>query len=99
MTLTVFLLALGATARLTRAITDDYIAGWARAIPLRKWGPDHWVSYWVHCPWCVSPYVGAGVFTTAWFYSNQSWWVILSAVLTASWLIGIAASWLDGDRA
>lgn len=92
MTLSVFLLALGATARLTRLISDDAILGRFRAWFITRYGPDHWTSYLLHCPWCLSPYVGAGVFTTAWFYGGTAWFVIVSAVLSASWLIGTVAS-------
>ena len=93
MTLSVFLLALGASARLTRLVTDDAILGRFRTWFIRRWGPDHWTSYLLHCPWCVSPYLGAGVFTTAWFYGDTPWFIIVASVLSASWLIGTAASY------
>lgn len=96
MTLSVFLLALGATARIVRLITDDAILGKLRAWVIRKTGdPDHWAPYLLHCPWCVSPYVGGAIFTCAWFYGSTPWFIIPAAVATASWIIGIAAGWLD----
>lgn len=95
MTLAVWLLTLGATLRTTRLITDDAIAGPPRAWIMRHYGPDHWTSYLLHCPWCISPYIGAALYTAAWYIGHTPAWLITTSVLTASWIIGITASWLD----
>ncbi|GGG04136.1 hypothetical protein GCM10007304_17830 [Rhodococcoides trifolii] len=97
MTVTVFLLALGATARLTRLISDDYVTRYLRALVIRRRGADSDSAYLVTCPWCLSPYIGAAIFTTAWFYGEHPGFLIPAMVATASYIIGIAASWLDGD--
>ncbi|MFT4086145.1 MAG: hypothetical protein QM658_03170 [Gordonia sp. (in: high G+C Gram-positive bacteria)] len=95
MTAALFFLALGAAARLTRLITDDRLLGRLRAWALRRWGSEHPITYWLYCPWCVSPYIGGAVFTTAWFYGDTAAFVIVACTLTASWLIGVSSSWLD----
>lgn len=91
MSLSVFLLALGATARLTHLVTDDRILGWLRAAAMQRFGPDHPAVYWLYCPWCVSPYLAAAVFTTAAFYGGTTAFTITAAALTASWVIGTIA--------
>ena len=95
MSLAVFLLTLGAAARVTRLITDDRILGGVRAWVMRRLGPDHPVTYWVYCPWCVSPYVCAALFTLAWFVGETPGYLIPAFALTASWLIGVAATLID----
>lgn len=95
MTIAIFLLALGATARITRLITSDYIARHARAWVIRRLGPDHDLAYLVTCPWCLSVWLAGGVMALAWFYGSHAGFIIPAAALTASYLIGIAASILD----
>lgn len=96
MTITLFLLALGATARTVRFINSDYITRGIRAYFIRHLGEEHDIPYLLTCPWCLSPYIGAGIFTTAWFYGTHPGFIIPAMVLSASWIIGIAAGILDG---
>lgn len=96
MTLTVFLLSLGATARLTRLITDDYITRRLRAIVIKRTGHDSDLSYLTTCAWCLGMWVSGGVFALGFFYGGQPWFVWPAAALGASWLYGIAATILDG---
>lgn len=96
MTLTVFLLALGATARLTRLITDDYITRGIRAFVIKRTGHDSDLSYLATCAWCLGLWVSAGVFALAYFHGEQAWFVWPAAALGASWVYGIAATILDG---
>jgi hypothetical protein len=65
--LTVLILA-GATARLTRLVTEDTITGPMRAAIMRrsKNGPDGWAYLWVSCPWCVGLWIAAAVTLAAW---------------------------------
>lgn len=64
--LTTVILA-GATARLTRLITEDTITA-----PLRTWvmrkagGPDTMAYTWIKCPWCVGLWIAFAVTLTAW---------------------------------
>jgi hypothetical protein len=79
-------LAVLATARLTRLVTTDSITD-----PARAWLHDHtppWVTYLVHCPWCVSVWLGAGV-AAATYNWPRTWPVQIALVgLTASYVTG-----------
>lgn len=56
----------GATARLTRLVTEDTITGPIRAALIRRRGPKSlWVA-WVRCPWCVGLWLAAGVTLAVW---------------------------------
>nr|WP_218681062.1 DUF1360 domain-containing protein [Rhodococcus qingshengii] len=92
MSITIFLLTLGAAARLTRLVTDDYITRHFRAFFIRRYGPDNDLAYLVTCPWCMSMYISGGMFTLAWFYGWHPAFIIATAALTASYLIGTAAT-------
>lgn len=97
MTLMVFLLTLGAMARLTRLVTDDYLTRHLRALVIRRTGHDSDLSYLMTCAWCLGLWVSGAVFTLAYFCGDQPWFVWPAAALTGSWLYGIAATILDGD--
>lgn len=98
MTITIFLLTLGAIARLTRLITSDYIARHIRVWAIRRFGPDHDLAYLVTCPWCLSVWIAAALTPAAWFWGEHPGFVIPAAALTISYLIGIAASVLDATE-
>lgn len=91
----VFLLSLGATARITRFIIRDYLFRHPRAWIIRRLGPDNDIAYAMTCTWCLSVWVGCGVFALAWFYGDTAAFQILSAGLTASFLIAAAAPLFD----
>lgn len=96
MTVAVFLLALGATARITRFINADALAGPLRAAATRIAGDeDRGVAYLVRCPWCASMWVAGGVYAAAYFYGHTAGFLIATAALSASFLIGLAADVLD----
>lgn len=95
MSLVVALLALGATARITRFFNKDYLARGVRIILIRRFGPDHDLPYLVTCPWCLSVWVAGGIFTTAWFYGEHAGFQIPALALTASWLYAIVAAYVD----
>lgn len=91
-----FLLALGATARLTRLVTDDYITRHLRVWVIRRTGAGSDWSWLMTCAWCLSMWVSGAVFTLAYFYGAQPWFVWPAAALSASWLYGLTATHLDG---
>lgn len=97
MTITIFLLTLGAVARLTKLITDDYIARHLRAFFIRRLGPDHDISYLVTCPWCLSAWFAGALFPVAWFYGEHPGFIIPAAVFSASYLVGAAATLLGAE--
>ncbi len=93
----VFLLALGATARITRFINADVLAGPIRALALRiaRGDDDHWLPYLARCPWCASIWIAAATFTLTWYYAHTPAWWITTAALSASYLVGLLADVLD----
>jgi len=78
-----------ASARITRLIVSDTITAPARAWVVGKLGADSRLVYLVHCSWCSSIYVGAGVASTTVFGPGWVQWIWLA--LTASYVTG----WLD----
>lgn len=96
MTITIFLLALGATARLTRLLTQDYILRNFRAFFIRHFGPDSDIGYGIGCAWCCGFWISAAVLPVAWFFGNELWFQLPAAALSASYIIGIANGILDG---
>lgn len=87
------LLAL-ATFRLTRFVTADDYPLW---VPLRrkittKWPPNPgaW-SEIVVCPWCASPYLGAGLFV--WWLYWPAGLAPVAVILACSAVAGTLAEW------
>lgn len=80
------ILAVLATARLTRLVNEDAILDGPRAWMTEHAGPK--TVYLIHCPWCVSIYLGAGVAAAT--YNWPTYWPVQVG------LLGLAASWLTG---
>lgn len=90
------LLAIGATYRLTRLLTADFITKPIRTFVNRRWG-DNRLSYFVTCDWCVSFWFAWAPVTAAVLWpTNRVVWIVLLA-LTASAVTGLAASRLEGE--
>lgn len=60
--------------------------------PRQPWA---FLSALVGCSWCTSVWVAFGVLAPLWAWYGYDWRLYPLAALTASWLVGIAASWLD----
>jgi hypothetical protein len=89
-------LAIGATYRLSRLVTADYVTKPLRTAVNRRYG-DNRLSYFVTCDWCVSFWVSWPVaFAAIWWPTNRLVWIVLLA-LTASAITGLAASRLEGE--
>ena len=89
-------LAIGATYRLSRLITADYVTKPLRTEVNRRFG-DNRFSYFITCDWCVSFWVSWPIaFIAIWWPTNRLVWIILLA-LTASAVTGLAASRLEGE--
>lgn len=97
MTVTMFVLALGATARLTRVFNADVIAERFRMAVYSRWGADSHAGVLVRCPWCLSPYIGAVVLAAGWYSGQATWWTYAAAVLSISHVTALAAAWLDDE--
>lgn len=89
MDLGTLLLAVLATARLTRLVTDDRITEAPRVWVARR---GEMIGYLVYCPWCVSIYTGAAVAASWWAWGGQSWHTALMLALSASHATGYLAS-------
>lgn len=88
-----FLIALGATLRLTRLVTADRITEAPREWLLHRWGDESLRGYLLSCDYCASMYVApvvAGV-TVAWGDNR----VVVAGLLalTASMVAGLVARW------
>lgn len=89
------LLAVLATARLTRLVARDAITDPARAW-LHAHGPE-WLTYLVHCRWCASIWLGAGVAAAVYNWPAR-WWVAIPLIgLAASHITGLLARLEDSD--
>lgn len=93
----VYLLALGATLRITRFLTADLLAEGLRGWAARTFGPDSKLAYLVSCAWCASIWVAAAVTSAAYQWGCRPWFIVVAAALSISWLTGIAAVNLDEE--
>lgn len=75
-----------ATYRLVRLVTEDQVtANWRRRIGKR--GPT--ADYFVHCSWCTSVYLAAGVVAARRFVPKA--WSPVAQVLALSAVSGLLA--------
>ena len=74
-----------ATYRLTRLITEDEFPPVAhlRERVLERFGPLHWASYLVTCPFCMSVWIGTGV-VLARKLARRPWSTLAQALASAS---------------
>lgn len=83
------LLAIGATARLTRLVTADFISQPIRDWVMGRFGTDAKISYWITCDWCASITTGAAVITAMHYWWEYAAMQIVALVLTASHITGM----------
>lgn len=92
------ILAVGLTARVTRLIIDDTFPPVLAArnfILLRI--PDEGSVYGLlTCHWCLSFWVGLGVFMSAHNWSTTTVWQIIAGTMTASHITGLLANYEEG---
>jgi hypothetical protein len=96
-TTTAFLLAMGATARLTRLVTADVLMEPARDRLACLNAPDSALCYLLTCPWCASMWIAPPVVLAAWAAHGAAWFTLPAAMLSISYLYGLAATRLDED--
>lgn len=97
MTVSVFLLALGLTLRVTRFLNSDVLAQPFRDWVDRRFGDASKIAYLIACPWCASIYVAAAVMTIAYLYGETPAFIITAAAATASYVTGLVSINLDDD--
>lgn len=86
------LLAVGATIRLTRLVTADYITTDIREWLTKRWGEDSKRAYLISCDYCASMYVAPVVATVAVLWPTNRVILIGLIALTASFVAGIIAA-------
>ncbi|MEV5391953.1 hypothetical protein [Nocardia farcinica] len=89
--LVVTVLYLLAVVRLTRLVVFDKIAEPVRALLLRRLRDGSPITYLVHCPWCVSVWLGAAAAPAAILAAGLSWWTLPLLALAGSHLAGLLA--------
>lgn len=72
MTAIVLILAVLATARLTRLVTEDKLLEPFRFWLARRWPADSKRLYLFHCPWCFGMWVALVVAPVVWFAADLS---------------------------
>jgi hypothetical protein len=91
-------LAVGATARLTRLITADHILAPARhwlVTRTRTTAQADWASTFITCTWCVSMWLAPAVIALGWWparHGTATWWWYPAAALTVSYLVGLMSA-------
>jgi hypothetical protein len=95
MSVSVFLLALGAVARLTRLLNSDVLAAPFRTRVERRFGSGSRVAYLMTCPWCASIWIAPPVVAAAAALGGTWWFTFPAACLTVSYVYGLTASLLD----
>ncbi|MEU0004285.1 hypothetical protein ABZ079_08270 [Streptomyces sp. NPDC006314] len=95
MNLTAFLLALGATCRITRFLTKDTLAAGLRSQVADRFGDDSKAAYLVSCGWCASVWVATAMTVYALALADNAWFKVPAIALSLSYLAGVASRWLD----
>lgn len=98
MTLCVFLLILGAVARVTRFLNSDVLAEPIRDAVTTKFGEDSKPATLIECPFCASIWIAAIITPLGYFLGHTPFFVIPAVLLTVSYIYAITASWVDPDR-
>jgi hypothetical protein len=76
-----------ATYRLTKLIMDDRITEDFRNLIFEKFPKDSKLAYLITCPWCVSIWAGATVFTLRKIHPETA--DVVSGLLAASAVTGV----------
>ncbi|MGW0754052.1 hypothetical protein [Streptomyces sp. NPDC002587] len=95
MNLTAFLLALGATCRMTRFLTKDTLAAAFRSRLADRFGDESLAAYLVSCGWCASVWLAAATTVYAFALAGTLWFQVPTTALSLSYLAGVASRWLD----
>jgi hypothetical protein len=106
--LSLFLVSLGAVLRLNRLFIDDTITQpirdlWiklarssnSRASSIGAWFHELWT-----CPWCLGMWISAGVASLAYVSDGAAWFFLPALALSLSWLAAIGymfQEWMNGE--
>lgn len=92
-----WLLAVGATWRVTLLIVADEITRGPRCWLLDRLNPDKHVAYLLTCPWCASTWVAIPVVGSGLAWSTGWGWQLATGALTASVVTGWLSSFASPD--
>ena len=82
-------LAIGATVRLTRLVTADYLGHTIRERLTDRWGEDSHRAYLIGCDYCASMYLAPIVATVTVLWGDNRVILIGLLALTASQVAGM----------
>jgi hypothetical protein len=85
-------LTIGATMRLTRLVTADYVTSPIRERLTDRWGEDSKRAYLIGCDYCASVYIAPIVATVAVLWGDNRVVLIGLIALTASMIAGLVAA-------
>lgn len=91
--LTIFVI--GATFRLTRLVTTDYLFAGFRRVVARRFGDDGLLAYLVECDACSSVWIAPAVVTPAILWPTNRAVLAVLAALTASGVTILVRGWED----
>jgi len=76
-----------ASARLTQLIYWDKITFPLRMWMIKKLGEDAWLTYLIHCPYCVSVWTSHLAVAFGILMLGLSWWWLVPGALAMSYLV------------
>ena len=82
------IVAVLATARITRLLYEDQLTIGYRRWVVKRWGENSKMAYLVHCPWCTSIWVAGPIMPIATIWPNK-WIIAALAIPAASMLSGL----------
>lgn len=77
-----------AVARITRFIVEDRLTARVRRWVVRRNGDDGLITYWIHCPWCMSIWIALVAMPVATLFPNI-WVVLFFSPWAASMVTGL----------
>ena len=89
-----FVVVIGASARLTRLVTADSITTFARTAFLRRFKGEvaaRTAAEFITCPWCVGFWVALSVTLSAYAWGDQLWFIVATTALTVAHVVGLLA--------
>lgn len=91
----VVVLAIGATARITRFLVRDQLAAPARSAVAARFGDRSMVAYLSRCDWCVSIWVALLVTLAASLFGDTPWFWVPALWLSVAYAAAVASTWAD----
>lgn len=91
----VVVLAIGATARITRFLVRDTLAAPLRSAVAARAGDHSWIAALLRCDWCVGIWVAAPVTVAAALCGESAWFWGPALWLSVAFAAAVASVWAD----